>query len=304
MNIVNIIKFYYKNYLHLDKISFLYLLVLSVITGILNGITLYLLFAYIQFLSSGIFANSAFDVTFIYFYKITSLSKNVYFLIVIFFSFFLKILFNGLYFLKSENFRINVSYYLSQIRINKSSSNIVSDLTVHLTKADTFNDLLLSLILQISSILFSIFMLFTLNFLITFLMVVVIAPIIYFSSNYFSSKIIGKVSNFNDKLYNYTDFLNTINPENQKSYQFMEKFNQKNLSIKKDQLNILRARFISTNFYEVLFFLIIFFLLIFNLSNKFIYLGIFVKIISSFQGIIQYNQKIQIRFESLKKFFS
>lgn len=300
MRILQILKFYYQNYLYFNRYSFSYLLLLSIITGVLSGISLYFIFAFIQFLTTKKFDNDFVQNMFFYLTQYINISSSAFLLLLIIITFSLKIYFNGLYFIKSEIFRIDVSVYLSKKRIKTYDSNILSDLTVHLTKSDTFNELLLSIILQLSSVIFSIFILFSLSFNVTFLIFIIVTPFIYFTSIFFSRRVIENVNNYNNAMYDYISFLSSYNLH---SPDDISQFSSKTQQLKNFQLAISRSRFLSTNFYEILFFLIILILMVIDLENKVVFLGLLIKIITSFQSIIQNNQKIQIRFESFKKFY-
>jgi hypothetical protein len=156
------------------------------------------------------------------------------------------------------------------------------------------------MLLQLSSVIFSIFILLSLNLGITVMIFFIVIPILYFTSVFFSKRVINDVKNYNNSMYDYTSMLTSYNIQSSND---LTHFTSKTLELKKFQLAISRSRFLSTNFYEIVFFLLILFLLIIDLDNKVIYLGLFLKIITSFQTIIQSNQKIQIRFESFKKFY-
>jgi hypothetical protein len=147
---------------------------------------------------------------------------------------------------------------------------------------------------------FSIFILFSLNLDITSLISFIVIPILYFTSVYFSKRVTNNVKDYNNSLYDYTSLLTTYNIE---STSDLNLFKSKTQDLKRRQLSISRTRFLSTIFYEIVFFLLILLLLIVDLDDKVIYLGMFLKVITSFQTIIQSNQKIQIRFESFKKFY-
>jgi hypothetical protein len=300
MNLLKIFIFFYKSYLHFNKYNFIYLLILSIISGLLNGVTLFLIFAFIQFLTSRSLENDLIQSIYFYLTQFINISNTYFLLFLVIFTFSLKIYVNGSYFLKSEHFRINVSTYLAQKRIKTYDDNIISDLTVHLTKSDTFNELLLAMLLQLSSVIFSIFILLSLNLGITVMIFFIVIPILYFTSVFFSKRVINNVKNYNNSMYDYTSMLTSYNIQSSND---LTHFTSKTLELKKFQLAISRSRFLSTNFYEIVFFLLILFLLIIDLDNKVIYLGLFLKIITSFQTIIQSNQKIQIRFESFKKFY-
>lgn len=300
MNLLKIFIYFYRSYLHFNKYNFIYLLILSIISGLLNGVTLFLIFAFIQFSTSRSFENDLIQSIYFYLTQFINISDTYFLFFLVILTFSLKIYVNGSYFLKSEHFRINVSTYLAQKRIKKYDDNIISDLTVHLTKSDTFNELLLAMLLQLSSVIFSIFILLSLNLGITVMIFFIVIPILYFTSVFFSKRVINNVKNYNTSMYDYTSMLTSYNIQSSND---LTHFTSKTQELKKFQLAISRSRFLSTNFYEIVFFLLILFLLIIDLDNKVIYLGLFLKILTSFQTIIQSNQKIQIRFESFKKFY-
>jgi len=300
MNLFKIFIYFYRSYLYLNKYDFFYLLFLSIISGILNGLSIFLLFAFIQFLTTRNLENELIQSIYSYITKFINISNTDFLLFLVILTFLFKIYVNGSYFLMSEKFRINVSTYLALKRIKTHDANVISDLTVHLTKSETFNELLLSMLLQLSSVVFSIFILFSLNLDITSLISFIVIPILYFTSVYFSKRVTNNVKDYNNSLYDYTSLLTTYNIE---STSDLNLFKSKTQDLKRRQLSISRTRFLSTIFYEIVFFLLILLLLIVDLDDKVIYLGMFLKVITSFQTIIQSNQKIQIRFESFKKFY-
>lgn len=300
MNLIKIFIYFCNSYLHINKYKFIYLLFLSILSGLLNGVSIFLIFAFIQFLTTGSFENDLIQSIHLYLTQFIDINNTYFLLLLVILTFSFKIYVNGSYFLKSELFRINLSTYLALKRIKTFDANIISDLTIHLTKSDTFNELLLSMFLQLSSVLFSIFILFSLDFGVTVLIFFIIIPILYFTSVFFSKRVINYVKEYNNSLNDYTSFLTSYNIQSSGD---LTHFESKTQELKKCQLAISRARFFSTNFYEILFFLLILFLLVLDLDNKVVYLGLFLKILTSFQTIIQTNQKIQIRFESFKKFY-
>jgi hypothetical protein len=281
-------------------------MLLTLLSGVVNGYTIYLLFGYLQYLTTNLFEDYTINAIYIFIDHYWNINFNIFFFLIILLTFTLKIILTSIYFNTSEKFRIDVSYFLAQKRAFSQSdiSNKVSDLTNHLTKADTFNDLLMSLTLQLSTNIFSIIILFTIDFKLSLISLLVIFPIVYFSNKLISNRVLYNVSKYNDHLNNYTNFL-VVNQYNLASDLIIfNEFTIFNKKIKRLQLNITKARFFSNLYFEIIFFLYVLIILLMDIDSKVVYLGVLVKIITNFQSLIQHNQKVQIRFESFKRFFS
>ncbi len=278
---------------------------LTLLSGVINAYTIYLLFAYLQYLTTNLFDDFIINAIYNSIALYLNINFNIFLFLIIIMTFTFKIILTSIYFYVSEKFRVDVSYFLAQKRAISQSdiSNKVSDLTNHLTKADTFNDLLMSLTLQLSTSIFSIIVLFTIDFKLSAISSIVIFPLIYCSNKIISNRVLNNVIKYNDNLNIYTDFLvvNQYNLESDNS--IFNDFTLLNKQIKRLQLNITKSRFFSNIYFETIFFLYVLLILLMDIDSKVLYLGVLVKIITNFQSLIQQNQKIQIRFESFKRFF-